>query len=230
VPRTAKKTRKTSRRRIDAADHLHEAIFESWDSYVEWVRGDACRNWAFRGHADASWTLAPTLARELQRRNVNARHWDDQEQRIIHIFQRKALTYVEDPPVNAPAIGSFCSNPDGYRQTRVPYPGEAFANYRAKTGDPVAIGEPFFKPKRLIAQSGTFVYPSQIVEPVESVLRTRPDRIAKLVLRGRRIRKEALAELYKMNITHATLFPDLDGLARSVAYELEQHWAFDPTL
>jgi hypothetical protein len=30
-------------------------------------------------------------------------------------------------------------------------------------------------------------------------------------------------------VTHATLFPDLDGLARSTAYELEQHWAFDPT-
>jgi hypothetical protein len=35
-------------------------------------------------------------------------------------------------------------------------------------------------------------------------------------------------ELYRMNITQATLFPDLDGLARSLAYELEYHWAFDP--
>jgi len=24
------------------------------------------------------------------------------------------------------------------------------------------------------------------------------------------------------------LFPDLDGLARSLAYELEFHWAYDP--
>jgi hypothetical protein len=31
-----------------------------------------------------------------------------------------------------------------------------------------------------------------------------------------------------MNITYANLFPDLDGLARSLAYELEFHWAFDP--
>jgi hypothetical protein len=34
--------------------------------------------------------------------------------------------------------------------------------------------------------------------------------------------------LFMMNITNATLFPDLDGLARSLAYELEFHWAHDP--
>jgi hypothetical protein len=37
-----------------------------------------------------------------------------------------------------------------------------------------------------------------------------------------------MRELYKMNITQATLFPDLDGLARSLAYELEFHWAYNP--
>jgi hypothetical protein len=31
-----------------------------------------------------------------------------------------------------------------------------------------------------------------------------------------------------MNVTNATLFPDLDGLARSLAYELEFHFAHDP--
>ena len=30
--------------------------------------------------------------------------------------------------------------------------------------------------------------------------------------------------LYRMNVTYATLFPDLDGLARSVSYELEAIW------
>lgn len=34
--------------------------------------------------------------------------------------------------------------------------------------------------------------------------------------------------LYSMNMTNATLFPDLDGLARSLAYELEFHYADDP--
>jgi len=30
-----------------------------------------------------------------------------------------------------------------------------------------------------------------------------------------------MRELYRMNITYATLFPDLDGLAKSMGYELE---------
>ena len=30
-----------------------------------------------------------------------------------------------------------------------------------------------------------------------------------------------------MNITSATLFPGLDGLARSLSYELEYNWEFD---
>jgi len=31
-----------------------------------------------------------------------------------------------------------------------------------------------------------------------------------------------------MNISNATLFPGIDGLARSLAYELEYEWAVDP--
>jgi hypothetical protein len=30
--------------------------------------------------------------------------------------------------------------------------------------------------------------------------------------------------LYRMNLTNATLFPDLDGLARSIGVELELNW------
>jgi hypothetical protein len=42
------------------------------------------------------------------------------------------------------------------------------------------------------------------------------------------MRNQGMRELYRMNITYATLFPDLDGLARSMAYELEFHWAYNP--
>jgi hypothetical protein len=33
-----------------------------------------------------------------------------------------------------------------------------------------------------------------------------------------------MRSLYRMNITNASLFPDLEGLARSIALELEIVW------
>jgi hypothetical protein len=94
----------------------------------------------------------------------------------------------------------------------------------------VATGEPFNMNQRLIAQSGTFLVPGLIDRPLESILKTYPDPqniVAKLVLHTEKMRLEAMESLYSMNITHATLFPGIDGMARSLAYELEFHWDFD---
>lgn len=38
------------------------------------------------------------------------------------------------------------------------------------------------------------------------------------------VRDEGMRSLYRMNITNASLFPDLEGLARSIALELEVVW------
>ena len=84
--------------------------------------------------------------------------------------------------------------------------------------------------QRLIAQSGTFLVPGLIDRPLESILHTYPDPeniTAKLLLDTDKMRVEAMESLYSMNITHATLFPGIDGMARSLAYELEFHWDFD---
>lgn len=93
------------------------------------------------------------------------------------------------------------------------------------------VGEPDTMNRRLIAQSGTFAVPGRLDAPIEDVLMTYPDAenmIVKIVLPADQVREAGLRELYRMNITYATLFPDLDGLARSLAYELEYHWAYDP--
>jgi hypothetical protein len=95
----------------------------------------------------------------------------------------------------------------------------------------VFIGEPFVMNKRLIAQEGSFAVPGIIEKPIEDVLSLHPDSdhtIVKIVLHTSNIRREAMRSLYNMNITNATLFPDLEGLARSMALELEYHWAYDP--
>lgn len=91
----------------------------------------------------------------------------------------------------------------------------------------VWMGEPWRMNRRLIAQSGTFLVPGVIDVPIEEILsyyRSPYDMMVKFVLPARTIRRDAMWSLYRMNITHATLFPDLDGLARSLAYELETEW------
>jgi len=82
--------------------------------------------------------------------------------------------------------------------------------------------------RRLIAQSGTFAVPGVLNVPIEEIV-NEPDQeniLAKIVLTNK-VREQGMRELYRMNITYATLFPDLDGLAKSMGYELEFHWAYN---
>jgi hypothetical protein len=90
----------------------------------------------------------------------------------------------------------------------------------------VIIGEPTQMNQRLVAQMGTFVMPGVLDKPVEEIVP--PEAVAKFTLDTSKIRRDGLKALYNMNITPYSLFPGVDGLARSLAYELESHWAFDP--
>jgi FRG domain len=89
------------------------------------------------------------------------------------------------------------------------------------------IGEPHTMNRRLIAQSGTFAVPGVLDVPVEEIVRDSENVLAKIVL-ANSVREVGMRELYRMNITNATLFPDLDGLAKSLRYELEFHWGYNP--
>jgi len=91
------------------------------------------------------------------------------------------------------------------------------------------MGEPHTMNRRLIAQSGTFAVPGVLDLPIAEILSDADQEniLAKFVL-ANSVREVGMRELYRMNITCATLFPDLDGLARSMAYELEFHWAYNP--
>jgi hypothetical protein len=108
----------------------------------------------------------------------------------------------------------------------------AYDNFYLRNEVPfVTSGEPLVMNKRLIAQSGTFIVPGILDQPVEEILSKYPEprkTVAKFILRTRSLRDDAMLALYNMNITNATIFPDLDGLARSMAYELEFHWAYNP--
>jgi len=95
----------------------------------------------------------------------------------------------------------------------------------------VLYGEPFVMNQRIVAQSGTFVYTSDLKLSVDQILMTYPnpkELLVKFILNTNKIRDEAMYELFNMNITNATLFPGLDGMTKSLAYELEFHWAYNP--
>lgn len=88
-------------------------------------------------------------------------------------------------------------------------------------------GEPAEMDDRLVAQSGTFVVPGVIDKPLQSILdgyESNEELLHQIVLPAR-IRMDAMKWLYRMNITNASLFPGLDGLARSIGVELEIVWS-----
>lgn len=91
-------------------------------------------------------------------------------------------------------------------------------------------GDPFRMPQRVVAQSGTFLVSSHLGMTVEDILARYPgsgELLVQFVLETSKLRAEAMSSLYSMNITQATLFPGLDGLARSMAYEFEYSWQVD---
>ncbi len=80
--------------------------------------------------------------------------------------------------------------------------------------------------RRLVAQSGLFVVPGRIDLPLDNAL-SGYDSDATLLVKyvlPQTMRAQAMQHLYRMNVTNASLFPDLEGLARSTAYELEVVW------
>lgn len=87
-------------------------------------------------------------------------------------------------------------------------------------------GEPWTMDRRIVAQAGTFILPGVIDKPVDSLLEMydHPEPLMIKIVLPPGIRVPAMQALYRMNISSATLFPDLDGLARSIAYELEVNW------
>jgi hypothetical protein len=115
---------------------------------------------------------------------------------------------------------------DGVKVTKAdPRKREAFGKYYLPNRHRfVWQGDPFRMPQRVVAQSGTFLVSSHLGMTVEEILAGYPgpgELLIQFVLQTSQLRAEAMASLYSMNITQATLFPGLDGLARSMAYEFE---------
>lgn len=102
-----------------------------------------------------------------------------------------------------------------------------FERYFAPNVHPILwFGEPAEMDRRLVAQSGLFVVPGRLDLTLDEVLSHYgpPAALLKKIVLPPHLRERAMHALYRMNITYATVFPDLDGLAHSMAYELEVMW------
>jgi hypothetical protein len=105
-------------------------------------------------------------------------------------------------------------------------PGNFERYFLPNTNAVLWTGEPTEMDRRLVAQSGTLVVPGILGRSLDEILQDYgdSDTLLKKIMLPFSMRDEAMKALYRMNITNATLFPDLDGLARSIGLELETVW------
>lgn len=231
--------------------------------------GGRFSSWAFRGQADAGWSVHSSLSRHLTSFNVSAPIWPKQEARIIRVFKRKAHLYLNHVPGDeddfqwlsliqhyggptrlldftwSPYVAAYFAlelargdsavfavdtsrigKASVFSDLRTP--GLFQSDYLPGTNRILTYGEPALLNRRITAQHGTFLVPGVLDLALEQLIDevVGGDAIVKVVL-SQAMRSDAMRALYKRCVENATLFPDLNGLAASLRYELEHHWAYD---
>ena len=80
------------------SDDYRVLRLKSWEEYLSIISDSPYQNWAFRGQGDASLPLFSVLSRYLMAFRVDPRAWTQQEERIVRIFKRKAIHYLDVVP------------------------------------------------------------------------------------------------------------------------------------
>src|SRR6266699_5380093 len=70
----------------------------SWEEYLSIISDSPYQNWAFRGQRDALAPLFSALSRYFMAFQVDPRAWPEQEKRILRIFKRKAIHFLQHVP------------------------------------------------------------------------------------------------------------------------------------
>jgi hypothetical protein len=83
----------------------------------------------------------------------------------------------------------------------------------------VCTMNPFKLNERLTIQKGVFMWSGDVTKTFEDNLKAIDGyrQKVKRILIPNKLRMETLCKLYEMNVTQATLFPGLDGFARSLS-------------
>jgi hypothetical protein len=136
----------------------------------------------------------------------------------VDACKQSAINILNPSPLGTNAAVSL-GKPDVFQQ--------AFMREHDSTGPPsvpcVAPIQPFRMNERLTIQQGLFLCPAQVTLGFEGNLNAMSlsgTRVEKLVFPSN-LRTEVLAELNKMNINRASLFPGIDGFAQSLAINVQ---------
>jgi len=70
----------------------------SWEEYLSIISDSPYQHWAFRGQRDASAPLYSALSRYFMSFRIDRRAWRDQEERILRVFKRKAIHFLDHVP------------------------------------------------------------------------------------------------------------------------------------
>ncbi len=216
---------------------------KSWGEFSVWVKTVDGRNWIFRGVDRAIYQLVPKIGRPETRTRDSA-YLLQNEAFLFHEVQDWARTHLSlnTFPQNqwewlalgqhhglptrlldwsrSPLIGAFFAveNPadEGHAATYA-YPAKTILNNQ-KLSDHHPFARPkviaFFPPQfaaRVIAQGGVFTIhpnPKSAWHP----------KGLKIVLIAKTFRLELRHRLYNFGIHRAVLFPDLDGVAETLAW------------
>src|SRR5438093_3138072 len=87
---------RSNRSKIEA--HYKVVQLQSWDEYLSIISDSPYQNWAFCGQRDASAPLFSALSRYFMSFRVDPRAWPEQEERILRIFKRKAIHFLDVVP------------------------------------------------------------------------------------------------------------------------------------
>src|SRR5215468_8852985 len=150
----------------------------SWEEYLSLITDSPYQHWAFRGQKDASAPLFSGISRYLMTFGVDPRAWPEQEERILRIFKRKAIHFLDHVPDRNDDFEWLALMQDHGAPTRLldfswsPYLAAFFALHNT-TGDgviwacnpveiekrkEVSLETPGDFRKHLLAGSGSFVW------------------------------------------------------------------------
>jgi type I restriction enzyme M protein len=225
-------------------EQLHISSYENFFSTLEkryFV--EERHHWVFRGHSNARYNLLPKAARILHTSSTCEKF----EKSIFNFFKRQAHPFLKQMPANDwewltlaqhhglptrlldwtynPLVACYfavesCDGADGAifalrAVTRL-------SDRKIVTVNPFNVDKaykyiPVHIVSRLIIQEGLFTVQPQIETPLEKSLRA-DWKLEKLII-PKELKKKMKYTLYRQGIHRASLFPDLDGLAKHLEWQ-----------